>query len=115
MRNVSMGIITFVTLAVMLSSQLGSLLSGRASTSSDLRGMKRTTLQKAVDEEPARIWEEAIAAKRGRERLYSVRNLVVRSRGEYLTQKMKKNEVRMEEIYVLPSKLWSWSDYRPDV
>jgi hypothetical protein len=62
-----------------------------------------------------RIWEQAIAAKGGREALHGVRNFVISARGEYRTRTFKKNQVRQEVLYVLPDKFWSWTDYRPDV
>lgn len=62
-----------------------------------------------------RIWEQAIAAKGGREALHGVRNLVISARGEYRSRRLKKNQVRQEVLYVLPDKFWSWTDYRPDV
>ena len=63
----------------------------------------------------AQLWEQAIAAKGGREALHGVRNLVVSARGDYPSRKLKKNQIRQEVLYVLPHKFWSWSDYRPDV
>lgn len=49
------------------------------------------------------LWEEAIVAKGGRQRLYQVQNLVV-SRGS-------KN--RNVGFYVFPDRFWSWADDRP--
>lgn len=65
--------------------------------------------------EAERLWELAIAAKGGRIRLCSVRNLVISSRAEYRTGMLKTNQIRQETFYVLPNRLWSWSDLRPDV
>lgn len=61
------------------------------------------------------IWEQAIAAKGGREELHGVRNFFISARGEYRTSTFKRNQVRQEVLYVLPDKFWSWTDYRPDV
>lgn len=61
------------------------------------------------------LWEQAIAAKGGREALHGVRTLVISARGEYASRRLKKNQLRQEVLYVLPDKFWSWSDYRPDV
>ena len=61
------------------------------------------------------LWEQAIAAKGGREALHGVRTLVISARGEYASRRLKKNQIRQEVLYVLPDKHWSWSDYRPDV
>lgn len=66
-------------------------------------------------EEAARLWEQAIAAKGGRERLYAVRNLIISSRAEYRTSAFKKNQICQEGLYVLPNKSWLWNDLRPDV
>jgi hypothetical protein len=76
----------------------------------------------------ARIWEEAIAAKGGRERLYAVRNLVVTSSGSYKalrftihpgrkvkSKSLKSSGLYREELFVFPLKYWSWEDYRPAV
>ena len=65
--------------------------------------------------EAERIWEQAIEAKGGRERLYAVRNAVVSSKGIYRTSRGKDNKIRQEEFYVFPDMFWAWSDYRPDV
>jgi hypothetical protein len=62
-----------------------------------------------------RLWEQAVDAKGGRERLNAVHNLVISSRKEYKTNLGKRNVVREDEFYVLPHKSWSWSDYRPDL
>jgi len=62
-----------------------------------------------------RLWELSIAAKGGRKALHGVRNLVVSARGEYPSRRLKKNQISQVALYVLPNKVWSWSDYRPDV
>lgn len=61
------------------------------------------------------IWEQTIAAKGGRGRLYAVRNMLISSRAEYATHLFKKNQNRREELFVFPNKYWFWDDYRPDV
>jgi len=66
-------------------------------------------------EEVQRLWEQAIAAKGGRERLDAVRNLIISSRAEYRTSTFKKNHIRQETLYALPNKFWTWNDLRPDV
>jgi hypothetical protein len=66
-------------------------------------------------EEALRIWEQAITAKGGRERIYAVRNAVISTTGTYRTSRGRKNSIRGEELYVFPNRFWSWSDYRPDV
>lgn len=67
------------------------------------------------DEEAVAIWEQAISAKGGRERLHSVRNMVISVRAEYRTSMVKKKQIRQEGLYVLPNKSWLWNDLRPDV
>ena len=62
-----------------------------------------------------RLWEQAIAAKGGRERLHAVHSMVISTRGEYHSRLFKKNQVRREELLVFPHKYWFWDDYRPDV
>lgn len=63
----------------------------------------------------ARLWEQAIAAKGGRERLHAVRNMVISTRGEYHSRLLKRNQIRREELLVFPNRYWFWDDYRPDV
>jgi hypothetical protein len=61
-----------------------------------------------------RVWEDAILAKGGRERLESVRSIFISSRSKYW-HGLKRYEVFTEELNVFPGKMWSWEDYRPDV
>lgn len=68
----------------------------------------------STQREAGRLWEQLIAAKGGRERLYAVHNIVISSRGQY-NRGLKTNPLREEAIYVFPNKVWSWRDYRPDV
>jgi hypothetical protein len=72
-------------------------------------------MQNDKKQEAQRLWELAIAAKGGRERLYDVRNMVFSSRGEYLTHLGKRNPARHDELVVFPNKIWFWDDLRPDV
>jgi hypothetical protein len=65
--------------------------------------------------EAVRLWEQAIAAKGGRERLYAVNNILISSRQRYTTHKGRQNEVRGETLYVLPNKYWFYDDYGSDV
>ena len=64
--------------------------------------------QSTVRQQAEEVWEQAIAAKGARERLYEVRNLVI---SEYFQRK----ERRYESFYVFPNKLWYWVDDRPSV
>jgi hypothetical protein len=65
-------------------------------------------------EEAERLWEQAIAAKGGRDRLYAVCNMVI-STTKVTTGLFPKTQVRREELLVFPSLYWFWDDYRPDV
>src|SRR5436190_12184687 len=60
------------------------------------------------------IWEEAILAKGGRQKLESVRNIFISSRSKYW-HGLKRYEVFVQELNVFPGKMWLWQDYRPDV
>lgn len=71
--------------------------------------------QQSTRQEAQRIWEQAVAAKGGRERLYAVQNLVISTVGNYTTGSGKTNTVRTEAFFVFPNKIWRWMDYRPDV
>jgi hypothetical protein len=67
-------------------------------------------------QEQARVlWEQAIAAKGGREKLYGVKNMAISSRAEYGTHLGKRNSIQQEELFVFPHKMWTWNDMRPDV
>jgi hypothetical protein len=62
-----------------------------------------------------RTWERCIEAKGGREALASVRNVLVSSTSSWRTFPFKRVRVSYEELYVLPDKMWLWSDERPTV
>ena len=60
------------------------------------------------------LWEQAIAAKGGREKLYSVRSLVVSYREtvrNFLGIVVHRGDV--ERLYVFPDKSWGWDDGLP--
>jgi hypothetical protein len=77
--------------------------------------------------EAAKIWEQAIAAKGGRERLRAVRNILIVSSGSYKglrftirpgqvkSKTLKPSGLYREQLFVFPDKYWSWEDYRPAV
>jgi hypothetical protein len=70
----------------------------------------------ATPQEQARqVWEQAIAAKGGRVKLHSIRNVNVSAQAEYITHKSKKNTLRRESLMVLPDKKWVWQDFGSDV
>jgi len=84
--------------------------------------------QNALELNAQQVWKQSIIAKGGRERLYSVRNMVISSSGSYKplqfkiqpggkvsSRSGKQNKVVSEELYVFPDKLWAWTDYRPTV
>jgi hypothetical protein len=78
-------------------------------------GTQTEQMQDDPKQEAQRLWELALAAKGGRERLYNIRNTVISSRSEYMTTSQRKNQLRTESLFVFPNKLWSWDDNRPDV
>jgi hypothetical protein len=75
---------------------------------------KPTTSPDDNRQEAERLWELAIAAKGGRERLYSVKNLQVsiREKVRYLIRRLPFIE---EDLYVFPGKSWEWNDQRPAI
>jgi hypothetical protein len=70
--------------------------------------------QAKMETEARRLWEQAILAKGGRERLRGIRNIVISSRGEYIMHGRKTNTVVSETLFVFPGKVWSWQDYGKD-
>lgn len=52
------------------------------------------------------LWEMAIIAKGGRDRLYAINSLVI-------SEDINKNNRLSSSLYVFPDKFWDWSDYRP--
>ena len=61
-----------------------------------------------------RLWEMAIQAKGGRDRLHRIKNMVVSSEGSFNKGRVK-IRARLEDLYILPNKWWSWDDQRPSV
>ena len=59
------------------------------------------------------LWEQAIAAKGGREQLYQVQNLVVTSKTKYGNGTKTFHGYRTVGLYVLPDKWWKWYDDSP--
>lgn len=77
-------------------------------------GFSQTALktQKDSRQEAERLWEQAIAAKGGRERLYAVENMVVSARFQGHKNLVQKVELPLEEFFVFPNKIWRWNDTR---
>ena len=65
--------------------------------------------------EAEKLWEQAIAAKGGRERLYAIGNFVVSSKSRFRSSPRPDVAVGIteESLYVLPGKWWNFFDYRP--
>lgn len=63
----------------------------------------------------AAVWEQAIAAKGGRDRLRAVRNFVVSSREEFRSSPRPDVATYeyLECLYDLDGRLWEFSDHRP--
>jgi len=63
-------------------------------------------------QEARRLWEQAVAAKGGRERLHQVNSLAVSYKSErrWLFKKYRQN---FERLYVFPNKCWEWLDDVP--
>jgi hypothetical protein len=61
------------------------------------------------------VWEEAIRAKGGRERLHTIRNFVTMSREEFPGSPRPDviTHAYYERLYILPNKLWEYYDSRP--
>ncbi len=69
--------------------------------------------QRAVE-----LWEQAIAAKGGRDRLLTVNNILISSCTQrwalrYQPRKFRGIGTRHEQLYLLPNKVWRWIDDRP--
>ena len=60
-------------------------------------------------EEAERLWEQAIAAKGGRERLYSISNLQLSVRDRQWWG-FRRVPYDVEALYVFPGKSWEWMD-----
>lgn len=79
---------------------------GRTGSSSSMQ-TPRSSHQTTTNANAAVLWEQAIAAKGGRERLYGVQNLV-----EFYPDKRSLG-VYMVGLYVFPKRFWRWTDDRP--
>lgn len=90
------------------------LLIGSICPTAFSQNTKPTTSLDDNRREAERLWELAIAAKGGRERLYSVKNLQVsiREKVRYLIRRLP---FIVEGLYVFPGKSWEWDDQRPAI
>src|SRR5829696_3598781 len=61
------------------------------------------------------VWEQAVEAKGGRDRLYSINNTVIVSRGVLRFDLFRSTPTVLESLFVFPNKLWYWNDMRPSV
>src|SRR5215207_8092295 len=61
------------------------------------------------------IWEQAIEAKGGRARLYSINNAVIVSRPIVRFDLFRRTQPDLVSLFVFPNKLWYWNDMRPSV
>lgn len=61
----------------------------------------------------SQVWEEAIKAKGGRERIRSISNFVRSSTSRWGFMGFNDFTVSYETLLVLPSKMWDWIDERP--
>lgn len=68
----------------------------------------------AAQRDAKELWELAIAAKGGRERLLAVRNMVISSVHRYHKWFLPRREIG-EALYVFPWKSWGYMDQRPEV
>lgn len=83
-----------------------------------LRAQASKVPNQTDDRSPQRakmLWEQALAAKGGRERLYAVRNFVVssKSRFRFSPRPDVAAGIAEESLYVFPGKWWNFFDYRP--
>lgn len=65
-------------------------------------------------QEAERLWELAIAAKGGRERLYSVNNLQISIR-EKVWYKWRRVPYIEEDLFAFPNKFWEWNDQKETI
>lgn len=71
--------------------------------------------QDESQKEAQQLWEKAITAKGGRDRLYAVHNAVIIQRGELIVNLFKRTPTLQESLFVFPNKVWTWNDMRPSV
>ena len=72
-------------------------------------GQTKPVASQNTREEAERLWEQAIAAKGGRERLYSISNLQLSVRDKQRWW-FRRVPYEIEALYVFPGKSWEWID-----
>lgn len=78
------------------------------------KGSQPTMIKQSEELQRANVlWEKAISAKGGREKLQSVQSLVVSSNSKFLQAPKDIPGHHIEALYVVPDKLWEWIDSRP--
>lgn len=87
-----------------------------------VRGFARNEAKPAADDpagaEARRLWELAIEAKGGRERLEAIRNMVVSGENHLylLGFRVRRNrQPKYVTFYSFPDKFWEWDDNRPSI
>ena len=65
--------------------------------------------------EAERLWELAVSAKGGREKLQAVRNIVEISDATARWSLFKTYKIHRVDVYLFPWKWWSWDDQRDSV
>lgn len=73
----------------------------------------QTTARQSTAVEAEELWEKAIAAKGGRERLHAIRSVLTTTDFKYWVTPFKRGRSHHVSLVVLPDKWWSWDDERP--
>ena len=68
-----------------------------------LAGAAQTSVKESAQREAKQLWEQAIAAKGGRERLYGVRNMVVSQRATFRKNLFKSGAATAEGDPIIES------------
>ena len=79
-----------------------------------LRTQAKFTDEASDRQAAEQLWELAIAAKGGRERLYTVNNLQMSTR-EKVWYGLRRLPFIWEALYVFPNKSWEWHDERKTI
>jgi hypothetical protein len=93
-------LITTIIITVLLSSG-GSIFLARENS---LPKAEVQLVEMLSKDEARKLWEKAIQAKDGREKLLQVKSLAQSSTYEYITHKGKRNTVTKTEFFVFPDK-----------